>query len=90
MWATDTVERARDGMHRHLQTCLDPVPRLCSAVSFPIKKLLHRLRFPSPRRRIIHRLLPPMHFVLSDNGAEFQSAFDQTPQSVASPIIRHT
>jgi len=72
-WAVDTIERVRDGIRRYVLTVVDPVSRIAFAVALPGKGARYRCE-------VLRALIGGdggIEYLLSDNGSEFQGAFDE-------------
>lgn len=76
--AFDSIERRRDGLRRHLITCLDLASRFGFALG-----VTHLSSHQTRAALELYRLLlpVPMRRALSDNGSEFAKHFNRTLQS---------
>ena len=72
-WAVDTIERVRDGIRRYVLTVVDPVSRIAFAVALPGKGA----RYSCEVLRALIGGDGGIEYLLSDNGSEFQGAFDE-------------
>jgi len=78
VFATDTIERFRDGQRAYLLTLIDPVSRFACACAVPSKSS----RYTAAALKAILSLLPSTpRVLLSDNGSEFERHFADTAQA---------
>lgn len=83
LWALDTIERVRDGVRRYILTLVDPVSRCAFALALPKKSSrVVAEAFQALASGQEGNGQPLQLAALSDNGSEFQGAFDAMPESM--------
>jgi len=73
LWLADTIERVRDGIRRYIITFIDPKSRIAFGMTLPSKHSRHSAM-------ALEALIEGnqgIEFLLSDNGSEFEGAFDE-------------